>query len=50
MIRRIPIVIACIIVIVLVLFNTTYVVNFHEIAVLTRFGKPTGIQREPACI
>ncbi|NDG63344.1 MAG: hypothetical protein EBY29_07730 [Planctomycetes bacterium] len=47
MIRKIPIVIACVIVIVLVLFNTTYVVNFHEIAVLTRFGKPTGIQREP---
>ena len=47
MIRKIPIVIASIIVLVLVLFNTTYTVNFHEIAVLTRFGKPAGIQRDP---
>ncbi len=47
MIRKIPIVIASLIVLVLVLFNTTFTVNFHEIAVLTRFGKPAGIQREP---
>ena len=47
MIRKIPIIIASIIVFVLVLFNTTYTVNFHEIAVLTRFGKPAGIQRDP---
>ncbi len=47
MIRKIPILIASTIVLVLVLFNTTYTVNFHEIAVLTRFGKPAGIQRDP---
>lgn len=47
MIRKIPIIIASTIVLVLVLFNTTYTVNFHEIAVLTRFGKPAGIQRDP---
>jgi len=44
-IRKIPIIIASIIVVVLVLFNTTYTVNFHEIAILTRFGKPAGIER-----
>ncbi|MDA0214808.1 MAG: SPFH domain-containing protein [Planctomycetota bacterium] len=47
MIRKIPIIIASVIVLVLVLFNTTYTVNFHEIAVLTRFGKPAGVQRDP---
>ncbi|MSR44127.1 MAG: hypothetical protein EXS15_02050 [Phycisphaerales bacterium] len=46
MIRKIPIAVASIIVLVLVLFNTTYTVGFHEIAVLTRFGKPAGIQRD----
>ena len=46
MIRKIPIIIASIIVLVLVLFNTSFTVNFHEIAILTRFGKPAGIQRE----
>ncbi|MSQ90027.1 MAG: hypothetical protein EXS01_01350 [Phycisphaerales bacterium] len=46
MIRKIPIAVASLIVLVLVLFNTTYTVNFHEIAVLTRFGKPAGIQRD----
>ena len=38
--RKIPVVVAIVIVAVLVLFSTTYTVNFHEIAVLTRFGKP----------
>lgn len=46
MIRRIPIIIAIAITAVLILFNTTYTVNFHEIAVLTRFGKPAGIERD----
>lgn len=46
MMRRVPIFIAFVIGLVLVLFNTTYTVNFHEIAVLTRFGKPAGVQRE----
>lgn len=31
---------------VLVLFNTTYTVNFHELAVKTRFGRPAGIVGE----
>ncbi len=46
MARKIPIIVASIIVAVLVLFNTTYTVNFHEVAVLTRFGKPAGVQRD----
>ncbi len=46
MIRRIPILVAIVIAAVLILFNTTYTVNFHEIAVLTRFGKPAGVERE----
>lgn len=43
--RKIPVVVAAVIVAVLVLFSTTYTVNFHEIAVLTRFGKPAGVER-----
>jgi len=43
--RKIPVVVAVVIVAVLVLFSTTYTVNFHEIAVLTRFGKPAGVER-----
>lgn len=35
------------IVAVLVLYSTTYTVNFHEIAIHTRFGKPAGVEREP---
>ncbi|MFM7052225.1 MAG: SPFH domain-containing protein [Planctomycetota bacterium] len=34
------------IVAVLVLYSTTYTVNFHEIAIHTRFGKPAGVERE----
>ena len=34
------------IVAVLVLYSTTYTVNFHEIAIQTRFGKPAGVERE----
>jgi membrane protease subunit HflC len=45
MMRKIPVVVAIVIVAVLVLFSTTYTVNFHEIAVLTRFGKPAGVER-----
>lgn len=47
MMRKIPIIVAVIIVGVLVLFSTTYTVNFHEVAVLTRFGKPAGVERTP---
>ena len=31
---------------VLVLYSTTYTVNFHEMAIRTRFGKPSGVERE----
>ncbi|MGA1223080.1 MAG: SPFH domain-containing protein [Phycisphaerales bacterium] len=31
---------------VLVLYSTTFTVNFHEIAIQTRFGKPAGVERE----
>lgn len=34
------------IVAVLVLYSTTYTVNFHEIAIRTRFGKPAGVERD----
>lgn len=47
MARKIPIIVGLIVVAVLVLFNTTYTVNFHELAIVTRFGKPTGVQRDP---
>ena len=45
--RTIGIAVSALIVLVLVLYNTTYTVNFHEIAVVTRFGKPAGVVREP---
>ena len=35
------------IVAVLVLYSTTYTVNFHEIAIRTRFGVPAGVERTP---
>lgn len=34
------------IVAVLVLYSTTYSVNFHEIAIRTRFGVPAGVERD----
>ncbi|MEY3141654.1 MAG: protein HflC [Planctomycetota bacterium] len=34
------------ILLVLVLYSTTYTVNFHEIAIHTRFGKPAGVERQ----
>ena len=45
--RTVGIVVGMLIVLVLVLYNTTYTVNFHEVAVVTRFGKPAGVVREP---
>jgi membrane protease subunit HflC len=45
--RTITAVIAGLIVLVLILFNTTFTVNFHELAVTTRLGRPAGIVREP---
>jgi membrane protease subunit HflC len=44
--KTFAILLGVVIVAVLVLFNTTFTVNFHEIAVKTRFGKPTGIVGE----
>ncbi len=45
--KTLPIVTGGIILLVLTLFNTTYTVNYHEIAVATRFGKPIGVVRDP---
>ena len=45
--RSIAIVIGILIVLILVGFNTTYSVNFHEVAIKTRFGKPVEVVREP---
>lgn len=44
--RTLPIAIGALLLLILVLFNTTYTVRFHEFAVRTRFGKPAGIERE----
>ena len=33
------------ILLVLVLYSTTYTVNFHEFAIRTRFGVPAGVER-----
>ena len=44
--KTVPIIAAAFILLVLTLFNTTYTVNYHEVAVATRFGKPAGIIRE----
>ncbi|MDG2022534.1 MAG: SPFH domain-containing protein [Phycisphaerales bacterium] len=45
--KTITAVIALLLVFVLVLFNTTFTVNFHEVAIKTRLGRPAGIIREP---
>lgn len=47
MTKSIAIIIGGLIVLVLVLFNVTYTVNFHELAIKTRFGKPDGVITEP---
>jgi len=46
MFRPFVIIVALVIVLVLVLFNTTFTVNFHEVAIRTRFGKPAGVERQ----
>lgn len=46
MTRSLPIAIGALFVLILVAFNTTYTVNFHELAILTRFGKPAGVDRD----
>ena len=45
--RTLTAAVAGLIVLVLILFNTTYTVNFHELAVTTRLGRPAGIVRDP---
>ena len=45
--KTLPIVTGAVIVAVLLLFNTTYTVNYHEVAIATRFGKPAGVVRDP---
>ncbi|MBL9141177.1 MAG: hypothetical protein JNK53_04865 [Phycisphaerae bacterium] len=45
--RTIAIVVGALILLVLVLYNTTYTVNFHEIAVVQRFGTASEVVREP---
>ena len=44
--KSIAIIIGLLIVLILVGFNTTYTVNFHEVAIKTRFGKPVEVVRE----
>ena len=46
MTRSLPLAIGALFVLILVAFNTTYTVNFHELAILTRFGKPAGVDRD----
>ncbi|MDE0888303.1 MAG: SPFH domain-containing protein [Phycisphaerales bacterium] len=45
--KTITAVVALLLVFVLILFNTTFTVNFHEVAIKTRLGRPAGIIREP---
>ena len=45
--KTIAIFIGLLIVLILVGFNTTYSVNYHEVAIKTRFGKPVQVVREP---
>jgi membrane protease subunit HflC len=47
MTKTLPIAIGALLVLILVLFNTTYVVNYHELAVRTRFGTPAGVDDRP---
>jgi membrane protease subunit HflC len=47
MTRTLPVAAGAVILLVLTLFNTTYTVNYHELAVATRFGKPMEVVRQP---
>ncbi|MBM4112831.1 MAG: hypothetical protein FJ253_05570 [Phycisphaerae bacterium] len=47
MFRPVVLISGIVIVTVLVLFNTTYTVNFHELAIRTRLGKPPEVEKEP---
>jgi regulator of protease activity HflC (stomatin/prohibitin superfamily) len=44
--KPVPILVGALLLIGLVLFNTTYSVNFHEVAIKTRFGKAQGVERD----
>ena len=44
--KTVPILVGALLLIGLVLFNTTYAVNDHEVAIKTRFGKAEGVERE----
>lgn len=43
--KSIPILVGALLLLGLVLFNTTYAVNFHEVAIKTRFGRAMGVER-----
>lgn len=45
--RRIPVIIGLSLIGILVLFNTTYTVSQHEIAIVSRLGRPADVQAEP---
>ena len=47
MTRTFTIIVSVLIILILIAFNTTYSVNFHEVAIKTRFGKPVQIIQEP---
>ena len=47
MTRTFTIIVSVLILLILIAFNTTYSVNFHEVAIKTRFGKPVEIIQEP---
>lgn len=44
--KTVAIIVGVLLLIVLVLFNTTYTVNFHEVAIKTRFGAAEGVERD----
>jgi len=45
--KTLPVIVGLLLLGVLVLFNTTYTVTFHEVAIKKRFGKAEGVEREP---
>ncbi|MDA1008365.1 MAG: SPFH domain-containing protein [Planctomycetota bacterium] len=45
--KRFPVIMGLVIIVILILFNTTYTVSEHEIAIVTRLGRPAGIERAP---
>ncbi len=45
--KSVAILIGLVLIAVLVAFNTTYTISFHEVGVKTRFGEILGVDREP---